>query len=625
MRPINNVVDASNYVMLELGQPTHPYDLDRLAGEGLVVRAARPAEQVTTLDGEVRTMGRAGPGIGDAGRDCLICDANGAPVAIGGVMGGASSEIAATTSRVLLEAAYFTPMAIARTSRRLALRTEASARFERGCDPAGIDRAADRFIALLARSAGPDLTLATGTIDVRGAVPAPLELAVRVERVNGLLGTGLTAGAMAELLAPLGFDAQATPDGDGALLVTVPTNRPDIRPLPMGEADVTEEVARTYGYARLPRRTPSWPQPGRLTSYQRDRRLLREVLCGLGMSEAWTSTFVTEADQLAAGFDPPSVEVTNPLVEDERFLRSSMAPGLLGAVAHNTERRYPDVRLFEIGSVFELPSDGPIDVDGSPVVASERLSAVFAWEGDDAWAPVAAWRAVAVALRLADWEMWEVSGARSRVLHDHRSAALVARSDAVLPGGGVQLSHLGVLGEIHPTLAMRFGLVTPAGRPRRIGWLDLDLEILLDRAVVVRRPEEARPVSRFPSSDIDLAFVVEESIRAGAVERTLRTAGGSSSSRSSCSTCTGGNRWARVSAASPSGCVSAPWTARSPTPRSAACARRASKRCPRRTGRSCAERAVSGRVGDGRGRPPGVDRRPDPACRVTRGGLVPVG
>ena len=149
MRPINNVVDASNYVMLELGQPTHPYDLDRLGGAGLRVRRARPGERLVTLDGVTRTLGVAGRGLGDTGEDCLICDAEGTPVGIGGIMGGQSSEISETTTRVLLEAAYFAPMAVARTSKRLGLRTEASARFERGCDPAGIDRAAARFCELL--------------------------------------------------------------------------------------------------------------------------------------------------------------------------------------------------------------------------------------------------------------------------------------------------------------------------------------------------------------------------------------------------------------------------------------------------------------------------------------------
>ena len=160
MRPINNVVDASNYVMLELGQPTHPYDLDRLDGDGLIVRRAAPDERVTTLDGIERVVGRPTPGPGGDTGDCLICDARSQPVGIAGIMGGASSEIAPTTTRVLLEVAYFAPMAIARTSKRLGLRTEASARFEQGCDPAVLERAADRIIELLMLSNGTDLTLA---------------------------------------------------------------------------------------------------------------------------------------------------------------------------------------------------------------------------------------------------------------------------------------------------------------------------------------------------------------------------------------------------------------------------------------------------------------------------------
>ncbi len=250
MRPINNVVDASNYVMLEAGQPTHPYDLDRLGGHGLVIRHAQPGETITTLDGVERTLGRPGPGLGDTGEDCLICDADGTPVAIGGVMGGASSEIDATTSRVLLEAAYFAPMAIARTSKRLKLRTEASARFERGCDPAGIDRAVERFSELLALTGGEAMEVSAGVIDVKGDVPTPLSSPSGPRRVNALLGTAFISSDIAQLLVPLGIAAQPLDGpGDTPLLVTVPTYRPDVRPAPMGEADIAEEVARTYGYA----------------------------------------------------------------------------------------------------------------------------------------------------------------------------------------------------------------------------------------------------------------------------------------------------------------------------------------------------------------------------------------
>jgi phenylalanyl-tRNA synthetase beta chain len=525
MRPINNVVDASNYVMLELGQPTHPYDLDLLAGGGLLVRRAAPGEQVTTLDDVVRTLGTPGPGLGDTGQDCLICDAAGTPVGIGGIMGGASSEIGAGTTRVLLEAAYFVPMAIARTSKRLTLRTEASARFERGCDPAGIDRAAERFCELLALTAGSDLTLAEGVVDVRGEVPGPLEVTVRPARVNGLLGTALSARAIAELLAPLGMQATATGGADDPVAVVVPTFRPDIRPLPMGEADLAEEVARTFGYARLPRRSPAWPQPGRLTDRQRARRHLKDVLCGLGASEAWTTAFVTEADQLAAGFTPPYIEITNPLVDAERFLRSSMAPGLLGAVRYNAERRQGDVRLFEVGSVFhrlEVPTgDGP---DAGQV---ERLCAVFCDDGDDARAAVAAWQTVADALGLADWvlEQGPHHDPATRVLHEYRSGTLLSGGVAGEEDDG-RRAVLGVVGEIDPVLVEAYGLVGADGRPRPVGWLDLDLDVLLDPVRTARRPLESVPVSRFPSSDIDLAFVVPEEVPAGTVEATLAEAGG---------------------------------------------------------------------------------------------------
>ncbi len=527
MRPINNVVDASNYVMLELGQPTHPYDLDRLAGHGLLVRRAEPGERLTTLDGVERTLGTRGPGLGDTGQDCLICDAAGAPVGIGGVMGGASSEIGPATTRVLLEAAYFVPMAIARTSKRLNLRTEASARFERGCDPAGIDRAAERFCELVALSAGPDLALAEGVIDIVGDVPTPLTVPIRPDRVNALLGTGLTAQTIADLLAPLGMQTSVPERGpaDLPLDVVVPTFRPDIRPAPMGEADLAEEVARTYGYARLPRRVPAWPQPGRLTDHQRGRRLVKDVLCGVGATEAWTSTFVTEDDLLGVGFAPPHIEVANPLVDAERFLRSSMAPGLLRAVRYNLDRRQDDLRLFEVGSVFRLPEVAA--PDGPPAESGERVSAVFVEDGDDAWAAVAAWRILADALGLVRWRLEQ--GPRraapvTRVLHEHRSATVWSDPGPDAPPDAPV--ELGVLGEIDPTITESYGLVGPDGRPRRIGWLDVDLEVLLDPGRVPRRPLEAVPVSRFPSSDIDLAFVVADRVPAGSVQTTLEAAGG---------------------------------------------------------------------------------------------------
>ncbi len=545
MRPINNVVDVSNYVMLELGQPNHPYDLDRLDGGGLLVRRAGPGESVTTLDGVERTLGTPGPGLGDDGRDCLICDARGVPVGIGGLMGGASSEIGSSTSRVLLETAYFLPMAIARTSKRLNLRTEASARFERGCDPAGIDRAADRFVELLVATGGPSVTVAPGVIDVTGDVPGPVVLSVRPAAVNRLLGTAFDGPEIAGLLAPLGMVAGPPPAGAAGpagaaeadtLTVTVPTFRPDIRSGSFGEADITEEVARTYGYSRLPRKVPSWPQPGRLTTFQRERRLARDVLVGLGAEEAWTPSMVAAVDNARMGLDGPSVEVANPLVADERFLRRSILPGLLGALAYNGDRRQGDLRLFEVGNVFPFPDDGH-----APLDERELLCAVFHDAGDDARTAVAAWWALADALRVDGVGQVAPSSVGQGIvgLHPTRSAWLVTTAggggpdgDAGLPG---RMVEIGAVGEVDPEVATAFGVAgTAAGAvaagagpgPAHVGWLQVDLGLLLDPTVVARRDLQARPVSRYPSSDVDLAFVVDDLVPAAAVADVLAAAGG---------------------------------------------------------------------------------------------------
>ncbi len=521
MRPINNVVDASNYVMLELGQPTHPYDRSKVAGSGFVVREAVPGESLTTLDGAVRELGRPGPGLGDAGRDCLICDASGSPLGIGGVMGGASSEIDEGTTEILFEAAYFDPMAVARTSKRLNLRSEASARFERGCDPQGIDRAVARFVEVLAETAGPDLAVADGTVEVRGQVPEPVRLTVRTDRVNRVLGTRLDAGEVADLLAPLGITA--TPDASGVpgdLAVVIPTFRPDIRPAPHGEADVIEEVGRTYGYGRLPRTQPAWASPGGLNDHQRDRRTVADVMVGLGATEAWTPSIVDAGGHLDAGFGPGGITVANPLASDERVLRRSMLPGLLRAVARNTDRREGEVRLFEIGTVFPQPPGG-----SGPVDEREMVAAVFALEADDARTATSAWRVLETALRLEGMKLRppaDAEGERPRGvvgLHPTRLASLVTAGGTVV----------GTVGEIDPAVLERFGLVgegTASAERRRIGWLEADLGLLLDPAVVARRSDQARPVSRFPSSDIDLAFVTDDAVPADAVADVLATAAG---------------------------------------------------------------------------------------------------
>ncbi len=543
MRPINNVVDASNYVMLELGQPTHPYDLSLLPGRGLLVRRAHQGETVVTLDGVARAVGVRGRSLGDTGEDCLICDAEGTPVGIGGIMGGASSEIGGSTTEVLLEAAYFAPMAIARTSKRLGLRTEASARFERGCDPWGIEPSVRRFCQLLAESA-PGLRVADGMLDVRGEVPEPFVVSVPVARVQRQIGVTLGRDEIARLIEPIGFTVMdlgedAAPGGGsgdaGHVTVIVPTNRPDVRPQPYGVDDVIEEIARVFGYSNVPRRVPTWPQPGSLTSRQRSRRVLKDILCGLGASEGWTDTFVSASAHADIGLPGREVRVANPLDAEKPVLRRSLMPGLLGALSYNAGRRQHEVRLFEVGVVFSHPDDGaPRVVEragaGGAETAElpgerEMLSVVFARDADDARDAVASWHVIAEALHLDHVRLVSPGDGLPPLpgLHPTRSAHVVAS------GGSAGSVTIGSVGEVDPGVAATFGLTRAPGSgtsPRRVGWLELDLGVLFDEARVPRRTTVGGAVSRFPSSDIDLAFVVEDRYPADALAEALGAAAG---------------------------------------------------------------------------------------------------
>ncbi|TMK88898.1 MAG: phenylalanine--tRNA ligase subunit beta [Actinobacteria bacterium] len=478
MRPINNVVDVSNYVMLELGQPNHPYDLTRLPGNGLLVRRGKKSETVTTLDEVERAVGPD---------DCLICDAEGTPVGIGGVMGGASSEIADGTTSVLLETAYFDPMAIARTARRLGLRTEASARFERGVDYNGLDRAVARSLALLAEVAGARPV--GGLVDVRGRLPKSARPVVRTRRVNEILGTALTGDDVRRYLEPIGFECAPA---RGGWRVTVPSWRPDSEL----EIDVIEEVARHHGYSNIPRTVPLSPEVGRLTPYQHDRRRVREVLAGAALSEAWTTAFIGPSDLEKAGLPSDAVQVTNPLDQAEPLLRPSLLPGMLRAVATNARHQNLDVRLFEVGRVFAPPS-------GGDVLPTERELVAVALAGADATEATHVWNVLCGALAL---EQVTVDAGERPGLHPTRAARLLAANE-----------EIGELGEVDPAVLAAYEI------DGRVGWFAVDLQRLL---AAPRRPAVFHPISRFPASDIDLAFVVDDSTPAAQVEQRLREVGG---------------------------------------------------------------------------------------------------
>lgn len=510
MRAISDIVDASNYVMLELGQPTHPYDLDLLPGAGLLVRRAEPGETIVTLDGVTRRLGD--------GDDCLICDANGVPVGIGGIMGGASSEISASTTRVLLEAAYFDRMTIARTSKRLGLRSEASARFERGCDPEGIERAAARFFSLLTgggaggggaedarlgsdtisaptTTGGPEV--AVGMLDEWHRPPQPPPIRLRTERVNALLGAAITDDEIRSLLGPIGFTA--SPAGAGLHEVVVPSFRPDVE----GEIDLVEEVARHHGYSRITPTVPASPYVGQLTPYQRGRRHLREILAGAGVSEAVTPPLVGPGDHERSGLGGEAIAAVDPLAREESILRTSLLPGLLKAIAFNVSHRSPDVALFEIGHVFRPPMGrrGPL-----PDEPEMLMVALADPEGGPDAGAVAAKRLLDLVLDALHVRSARLDAATAPGLHPSRTARVQLRGDVI-----------GHVGEVDPAVLEAMGI---AGR---VGLIEVLLEGLIPQQ---RSYVQSRPVSRHPSSDIDLALVAADTTPAAAIAVTLREAAG---------------------------------------------------------------------------------------------------
>jgi phenylalanyl-tRNA synthetase beta chain len=521
MRPINNVVDASNYVMLELGQPTHAYDLKRLGRHAIRVRRAVTGEQLELLDGATIELAVDSGAIGDTGQDLVICDGDDLPIGLAGVMGGASSGVEPATTTVLVEAAWFEPLAVARSAKRHRLRTEASVRFERGCDYANCDRASARLVELLAMSS-PGLRVVGAPLDARGELRSPAALTVDTDAIEAVLGVRLGLDEVARLLAAIGFQVA---EGDGSLQVIAPTGRPDVRDAPFGVVDVAEEVARLHGYAALPTRVPSWPAAGGLGHLVRVRRAVREALVGLGALEAWTAAIVPANDAALLGDEAERIRLTNPVAADAPFLRSSLMPGLLGAVRHNVERRQGDVALFEIGVVFTHPSMAPSarvergGPGGGELVKlpseDERVALLLARPHDDAGSAVAAWRAVATTLRLAHTRLDPVGFSTPLGLHPTRCAAIVDQSTGAV---------LGHVGEVDPDVAAR--AIPGLDGGRRLGWLDFDLGVLADREAVPRASEIATMPSRFPTSDVDLAFVLVESVHVEELKAVLRDAAG---------------------------------------------------------------------------------------------------
>jgi phenylalanyl-tRNA synthetase beta chain len=486
VRPISNIVDVTNYVLLEMGQPMHAFDFAKLAAAQIRVRTAKPGESIRTLDAQKRELSPDMLVIADAER----------PVAIAGVMGGAESEVAEGTTVIVLESAYFNPLSVRRTSRRLALKTEASMRFERGADPRLPVTAMERACALLdAVGAGR----ARGTVVDRYPVRVePRMVRLRSAKIEGLLGMPVPDADVKRILENLGFALRETESR--VWEVNVPTRRVDVT----REVDLIEEVARHYGFDRLPSTFPPLnaapppidPRIGRA-------RHLRSVMTAAGFSEAMTFGFVasTAAEPFATGGE--LVPIANPLSESFAVLRPSVLPGLVDAVAHNRRREQRDVRLFEIGARFSR-------------ARGERRSLACAWTGtavSEHWGGGS-----------RDVDFFDMKGVVEHVAdalrldvrtEAHREGWLVPGRSAAVMTDGVRI---GVLGQLAPAVAEAHGL--PVQDAIYVAEIDLD-----DAEAAAPKGEgRVEPLPRYPSVTRDISILIDETLSSETVRATVRGA-----------------------------------------------------------------------------------------------------
>jgi phenylalanyl-tRNA synthetase beta chain len=482
MRPLSNVVDATNYVMLEMGQPLHPFDLSLLEGAGIVVRRASEGERIRTLDDVDREL---------SPDDLVIAD-HAKAVAIAGVMGSAPAEVSPATNDVLLESAHFDRAGVARTSQRLGLRSEASARFERGADPEGVASAADRAAGLIVRWSGG--TVLAGAIDV-GRPPDRRFISVRPSRASLLLGMPVGAPDVESSLNRIGI---ATRSAGDAVEAEIPGFRPDVE----REIDLVEEVIRIQGYERVGETLPGVRQSGGVPARYALRGRIREALARAGLHEIASYSFASQDDLRMTG-DHDAVAVANPLAADDAFLRTSLIPGLLRAVRQNLSHQVRTAALFEVGRVF-FPGEG------AAVEERDRVALAMSGEASAGYPEPQrhldfsdAKGALELLLEMLWVTEWELGRPPSRRLfHPTRSAS-------VLMGGELA----GEVGELHPRVAARLDV------PGRVAAAELEIGVL---ARVAGAPVRYREVPRFPPVHRDLAFVADERTPAGALAAAIR-------------------------------------------------------------------------------------------------------
>ena len=490
MRPINNIVDITNFVMLEYGQPLHAFDYAKIAGKGIVVRQTKAGEtKFTTLDGSERSLE---PDM------LLICDQE-KPVAMAGVMGGLNSEVTETTTDILLESACFDPVSIRRTARRLNLSSEASYRFERGVNPDGVTEALERAVQLICELAGAQ---AADGVDLYPGKKELLQLELRVQRVNSLLGTDLSSEQIAACLRGIEF---AVAGESEVLRVTAPAFRVDIE----READLIEEVARVVGYNEIPVTLPKMamdcPQPEPLRQL---RKKIAATMTGLGFYEAVNYSFVAKKhnDWLNLAADDPrrqQVELLNPLSEDQAVLRTMLLPGLLDNVRRNISFQQTDVRLFEIGKVFAFTAPGQQPVE------RHQLCAVISGSRHPEASPLY--------FSSQESDLFDLKGAVQALLRELRLEVAVSFAAAegqaesyTEPGCALRImagnEQLGLISKVPAAVARAFGI------KQDVYFLELKLEPLNDLPAAAK---SFSSLPRYPSVRRDIALLVPEQIPAG--------------------------------------------------------------------------------------------------------------
>lgn len=492
-RSINNVVDITNYVLMEYGHPLHAFDFRQLAGGKIIVKRAAEGERFTTLDGQERVLASTDLTIRDAGR----------AVALAGIMGGENSEIAADTTDILLESAYFNPSAIRLTSKRLGIHTESSHRFERGADIEIVTTALDRAASLIAELAGG--TVAKGTIDAFPAPQPAKRLSVRVSRVNSILGLKLDEAAIAKIFANLEFDVVSS--ANGTLEVAVPSFRVDLE----REIDLVEEVARLHGFENIPTTMPiAQVFSDRIPRHQLLEREVRNHLVGEGFNEVINFSFASHHDicklnLAAADKRGAAIALLNPLVDEHAVMRTTLLPALLQTAAKNFSLRNLNLRLFEMRRVYwvkpgqELP-DEPLHVAG----IMTGLRSCEGW--NQSRDPVDFFDLKGVVESLTSLfkmpELSFVGGSVEPYYHPGKAAAILCNNQLI-----------GTMGEIHPDVQEAFEIDKP------ILYFELDFASLVELGSEI--PLIKAP-SRFPDTYRDIAMLMDADTPYAAVQECIR-------------------------------------------------------------------------------------------------------